>query len=140
MRVVVWGLGYVGTVSAACLAELGHDVTGVETNQIKIDSMNSETSAIREPELSDLIKVGVSGGRLRAVEEGAPWINQADISLVCVGTPSAADGNAVTNFVENVARQIGCALRESSNYHVVVVRSTVFPGTVRHVVGALVEQ
>jgi GDP-mannose 6-dehydrogenase len=140
MRVVVWGLGYVGTVSAACLAELGHEVIGVETNQIKVEVLNSGTSAIREPGLSNLIKTGVSSGRLRAVQAGASCVKGADVSLICVGTPSAADGNSSLDFLRNVSCEIGRGLKHTTNYHAVVVRSTVFPGTVRKFVGPILEE
>src|SRR5436190_21705583 len=102
MRILVWGLGYVGTVSAACLAELGHDVIGVEANPIKVEALNAGASAIREPGLADLIRKAVLAGRLKAVREGTAFVAGADISLVCVGTPSAADGNPALKFVQNV--------------------------------------
>ena len=84
MRVIVWGLGYVGTVSAACLADLGHDVIGVEPNLRKVDAMNAGESVTREPGLNDLIKKGVREGRVRSTQDGAPWVSRSDVSLICV--------------------------------------------------------
>lgn len=140
LRVVVWGLGYVGTVSAACLAELGHDVVGVEPNASKVDALNAGTSAIREPGLAELVRKGVCAGRLLATQDGAPWMSGADISLICVGTPSTPDGSPSLDFIRRVAGEIGRGLKHASKYHVVVVRSTVFPGTGRGVVAPLVEE
>src|SRR6185436_13766975 len=102
MRVVIWGLGYVGTVSAACLANLGHDVVGVETNPTKVEALNNGECAIREPGLDELVRKGIASGRLRAVRDGSSWIGRSDISLICVGTPSAAEGNPALKYVRSV--------------------------------------
>ena len=82
MRVLVWGLGYVGTVSAACLAHLGHEVVGVEPNPIKVAAVNAGSSAVKEPDLDRLIRQAVDAGRLRAVDEGAALVPWADVSLI----------------------------------------------------------
>jgi GDP-mannose 6-dehydrogenase len=140
MRVVIWGLGYVGTVSAACLANLGHEVVGVETNPTKVEALNNGECAIREPGLDELVRQGIASGRLRAVHDGSSWISRSDMSLICVGTPSAAEGNPALNYVRNVAAEIGSGLRKADNYHVVVIRSTVFPGTIRNIVSQIVEE
>lgn len=140
MRIIVWGLGYVGTVSAACLARLGHDVVAVEPNATKVEALNAGRSAIKEPGLDDLVSKMVSEGRLRASCNSGALISKADMSLICVGTPSAADGSAVLDYVRNVAMDIGSGMRNGTNYHVVVLRSTVFPGTVRNVLKPLLEE
>ncbi len=140
MRVLVWGLGYVGTVTAACLAEMGHDVVGVDPSVPKVDAINAGRSAIKEPELPELVARGVSAGRLKAAAEGASRVAEADFSLVCVGTPSAADGSPVLDFLRRVAEDIGRGLRSSARPHVVIVRSTVFPGTTRSVFLPILEQ
>src|SRR5919199_836186 len=140
MRILVWGLGYVGTVSAACLAQLGHDIVGVEPNLTKVEALNAGHSAIKEPGLDHLVSQMVGLRRLRATQDGVPLIPWADISLICVGTPAAADGSPVLDYVRNVARDIGRGLREKTDYHVVVLRSTVFPGTMRHVLRPIFEE
>src|SRR4029450_7633232 len=129
MRVIVWGLGYVGTVSAACLAQLGHEVIGVEPNLPKVEALNAGNCAIKEPGLEHLVSQVVAAGRLRAMQLGMGLLPWADGSLVCVGTPAAAGGGRVLDYACNVAREIGQGLRETAHYHVVVLRSTVFPGT-----------
>ena len=140
MRVLVWGLGYVGTVSAACLAQLGHEVIGVEPNLTKVEAINAGYCAIKEPGLDHLVSQMVGTGRLRATQDGVSLLRWADISLICVGTPAAADGSPVLDYVCNVATDIGHGLQETTHYHVVVLRSTVFSGTVCKVVGALLEK
>ena len=140
MRVLVWGLGYVGTVSAACLAELGHDVIGVETSRAKVESLNAGVSAIREPGLDTLVRKAVSSRKLRAVYEGETSVQHTDISLVCVGTPSTVEGGPTLDFLRSVARDIGRGLKQATNEHVVVIRSTVFPGTLRNVIVPILEE
>jgi len=140
MRVIVWGLGYVGTVSAACLARLGHEVVGVEPNPAKVDALNAGRTVIKEPGLDSLIRETVAKGRLRAQHDGIPLIPWAELSLVCVGTPSAADGAPVLDYLRNVAIELARGLRESAGYHAVVLRSTVFPGTSRRTLIPLLEE
>lgn len=140
MRIIVWGLGYVGTVSAACLAQLGHEVTGVETNLTKVEALNAGQCAIKEPGLESLVSRTVAMGRLRATQDGVSLISGADVSLICVGTPSAADGSPVLEYVRSVAIDIGRGLRDATRYHVVVLRSTVFPGTARNFLVQLLEE
>lgn len=131
MRVIVWGLGYVGTVVAACLAQSGHDVIGVELSEEKVRTFNQGRSPLKEPDLDELIQEGIAEGRLRAVTDGVQYVPWADVSLICVGTPSMADGSPMLDYIDGVAQQIGQGLRKSERYHVVVLRSTVFPGVSR---------
>src|SRR6185437_489724 len=131
---------YVGTVSAACLAQLGHEVIGVEPHAAKVKAINSGRSAIKEPNLDQLVSDGVASGRLRATQEGGPLIATADVSLICVGTPSAADGGQNLSYLRKVASEIGGGLRQAKQYHVVVVRSTLFPGTTRNALRELLEE
>lgn len=131
MNILVWGLGYVGTVVSACFAELGHHVIGVETNPEKVDVFNSGRSPIKEPGLDELIQQGLDSGRLRAVTSGTEYVPWADVSLICVGTPSAPDGSPVLDYIESVAKALGRGLRESNKHHTVVLRSTVFPHVTR---------
>lgn len=131
MRVIVWGLGYVGTVVAACLAQSGHDVIGVELSEEKVRTFNQGRSPLKEPDLDELIQEGIAEGRLRAVTDGVEYVPWADVSLICVGTPSMADGSPMLDYIDGVAQQIGQGLKKSERYHVVVLRSTVFPGVSR---------
>lgn len=140
MRILVWGLGYVGTVSAACLARAGHDVTGVEPNITKVEAINAGRTAVFEPGLQDIIADAVAAGRLRATSHGAELVSESDLSLICVGTPSAADGRSVLSYVENVAEEIGKGFGTGGEYHVVALRSTVPPGTTRNVVLPILEK
>ena len=134
MNVSVFGLGYVGSVSAACFAEDGHTVVGVDVNPGKVASLNEGRSPIVEKGLEDLIRDNVANGRLRATTSTAEAVRDSDISLVCVGTPSRKNGSLDLTYLERVAEQIGDALKDKSSYHVVVVRSTVLPGTTHQVV------
>jgi len=140
MRVIVWGLGYVGTVVAACLAQAGHDVIGVELNEEKVKAFNGGRSPLKEPGLDELIQQGIALERLHAVTDGVQYVPWADVSLICVGTPSMADGSPMLDYIKGVAQQIGSGLKQSERYHVVVLRSTVFPGVTRDFLLPLLEQ
>jgi GDP-mannose 6-dehydrogenase len=134
MRVSVFGLGYVGSVSAASFAADGHDVVGVDVNPSKVESINDGRSPIVEPGLDALIDESRRAGRLRATTSTAEAVQETELSLVCVGTPSRRNGSLDLTYLERVCEQIGEALREKHAYHVVVVRSTVLPGTTHGVV------
>ena len=129
MKVSVFGLGYVGTVSAASLAADGHTVVGVDVNPDKVAAVNAGHSPIVEPGLDELLASGVADGRLRATTDAAEAVHASEASLLCVGTPSRRNGSLDLTYLERVSEQIGRALRDTSTYHVVVVRSTVLPGT-----------
>jgi GDP-mannose 6-dehydrogenase len=134
MRVSVFGLGYVGCVSAASLADDDHRVIGVDVNEEKVAAVNAGRSPIVEPGLDQVLDRAVAAGRLRATTNPAEAVGASDVSIVCVGTPSRRNGSLDLAYLERVCRQIGAALREKSAYHVVVVRSTVLPGTTHGVV------
>jgi GDP-mannose 6-dehydrogenase len=134
VNVSVFGLGYVGSVSAACFAEDGHTVIGVDVAAAKVASLNEGRSPIVEKDLDHLIKDNTANGRLRATTSTDEAIRETDISLICVGTPSRKNGSLDLTYLERVAEQIGAALKDKDGYHVVVVRSTVLPGTTHDVV------
>lgn len=134
MKVAVIGIGYVGAVSAACLARDGHDVIAVDVNRTKVAAIAAGEAPIIEPGLSDITKAVAASGRLRATTDVAAAIAEADLCLVCVGTPSDAAGGLELGHVTRVAGEIGAALRKREGYHSVVVRSTILPGTMDGVV------
>ncbi len=130
MRVSVFGLGYVGAVSVACLARDGHQVIGVDVDAQKLRLIESGRAPVVEDGIQEVMESAVSSGRLAVTNDGAAAIATSELSFVCVGTPSRANGSQDTSIVLRVAEQIGEALREKKDFHVVVIRSTVPPGTV----------
>src|SRR6266496_5569057 len=134
MNLSVYGIGYVGCVSAACFAKEGHDVTGVDVNPTKVEIINSGNSPIVEPGIGELIQEAVNAGQLRATTSAAEAVNKSAVSLVCVGTPSNANGSLDLRYVTRVCDEIGAALRTKEERHVVVIRSTMLPGTIENVV------
>ncbi|MAM86581.1 MAG: GDP-mannose dehydrogenase [unclassified Hahellaceae] len=139
MDISIFGLGYVGAVCSACLAHSGHRIIGVDVSQLKIDLVNSGRSPIVEHGLGELIAEGVTNGRLRASTDVRNAVLETSVSFVCVGTPSNANGSLATHYLEAVCRQIGEVLAEKEHYHLVVIRSTVLPGTVLDLVLPLLE-
>ncbi len=140
MNVSIFGLGYVGSVSAAALVAEGHTVTGLDANPEKVAMVSAGRSPIVEPGLPELIADGVAAGRLRATTDTVAAVRDTDVSLVCVGTPSRRNGSLDLSYLERVSEQIGCALRDKNAYHVVVVRSTVLPGTTHGIVIPAIER
>jgi GDP-mannose 6-dehydrogenase len=134
MRVSIFGLGYVGCVSAACFAARGHEVTGVDVNELKVNLINQGTSPVVEPGLADLIRESVNVKRLRATTDAVAAVRDSDISLVCVGTPSNHNGSLNLSYIKRACQQIGEALEAKGRYHIVVMRSTMLPGTVESTV------
>ena len=128
MRVSVFGLGYVGCVTSACLAKAGHEVVGVDLNRDKVEMISAARSPIVEPGLGDLLAEVVFSGRLRATDSTAEAVQATDLALICVGTPGRGNGQLDTSAVERVGEEIGRALRGRDRY-TVVLRSTVLPGT-----------
>lgn len=128
-RISVFGLGYVGCVSAACFAKEGHEVVGVDVNQSKVDMINQGISTIVEHGIGDLVAEMRRSGRMRATTDVREAVLATDISLVCVGTPSKPNGALELGFVERVCEQIGAALKDKSTRHTVIIRSTVLPGS-----------
>jgi GDP-mannose 6-dehydrogenase len=134
VKASVFGLGYVGSVSAASFAADGHTVVGVDVNAAKVDSVNEGRSPIVEPGLDALLRETRASGHLRATTDTAEAVHATELSLVCVGTPSRKNGSLDLSYLERVCEQIGDALRDKDDYHVVVVRSTVLPGTTHAIV------
>lgn len=134
MRIAVFGLGYVGSVTAGCLTRDGHEVVGVDLSTTKLEMLARGQSPVVEPELGRLLEDAVSAGRLRATADPVAAVASTDLSLVCVGTPSKRTGQLDLRHVEHVMEEIGTALRGVDRFHVVVLRSTVLPGTTRNVV------
>jgi GDP-mannose 6-dehydrogenase len=129
VNISVFGLGYVGSVSAACFASLGHTVIGVDVSSMKVDLINSGKSPVIESDLEALVEAMASQGRLKATTCAKDAVAQSDLSLVCVGTPSSSNGNLELKYVERVCQDIGKALASKTGFHVVVIRSTVLPGS-----------
>jgi len=129
MRVSIFGLGYVGCVSAASLAAEGHEIVGVDVNPEKVGAINEGRSPIVEPGLEELLKRGVAQKRLRATTDTSEAVYATDLSLICVVTPSRKNGSLDLTYLTRVCEQIGDVLKDKPGYHVVVVRSTVLPGT-----------
>ena len=134
MKISILGLGYVGTVSAGCLASGGHGVIGVDPVQTKVDLINNGQSPIIEAEIGELIASSVAGGRLSATVDVAHAIRETELSFVCVGTPSQPNGNLDLQYIKRVCEEIGQALKEKHEWHTVVIRSTILPGTMCQVV------
>ncbi|MHB2031982.1 MAG: UDP-glucose dehydrogenase family protein [Gemmatimonadaceae bacterium] len=133
VNVSVFGLGYVGCVSAACFARAGHHVVGVDVADAKVALVNAGKSPIFEPGINEAIGETVRSGALRATVDAAEAVRGSDVSLICVGTPSLESGGIDRQFLWTVARQIGEALRGKSTFHVIAQRSTALPGTVEEV-------
>lgn len=134
MKISIFGLGYVGAVSAGCLATDGHDVIGVDPNRTKVDLINQGTTPIIEKDIGEMISKTVKDGKLRATTDVRDAVLNTDMSLICVGTPSQLNGNLDLSHVRKVCEQIGEAIKEKNSFHVVVARSTMLPGSMRAVV------
>jgi GDP-mannose 6-dehydrogenase len=130
----VFGLGYVGTVTAACLAHKGHNVFGVDLSDAKVKALQSGRSPVVEPRVETLIAEGHVGGRLNATSDSEYSVLNSQISFLCVGTPSLRNGKLDLGHIEPVCREIGKTLKKKSEFHLVVLRSTVLPGTTESIV------
>ena len=133
MKVSIFGLGYVGCVTAACLAKAGHEVWGVDISQDKVEMINAGRSPIIEEDLEEMILKGRTRGYLQATTNPLEAVLSTEISLVCVGTPNNGNGSLDLGGIKAVSQQIGGALSRKSSYHCVIFKSTVLPGTVRSV-------
>lgn len=140
MRISIFGLGYVGTVSAGCLADQGHQVIGVDPVLTKVNLVNSGQSPIIETEISEIIYATVKTGLLRGTIDATQAVHNTELSFVCVGTPSQANGNLDLRYIRRICEQIGEALKTKVERHTVVIRSTILPGTMHGTVIPTLEQ
>jgi GDP-mannose 6-dehydrogenase len=140
LKVSVFGLGYVGAVSAACLAHEGHEVIGVDRSLTKVDLINAGQSPIIEADIREIIASAVEAGRLRATQDAVGAIEDTDLSFVCVGTPSQINGNLDLTYIRRVCEEIGSAIRSKAARHTIVIRSTILPGTMRRIVIPILEE
>jgi GDP-mannose 6-dehydrogenase len=140
LRISIFGLGYVGTVSAGCLAHDGHEVIGVDPVRTKVELINAGHSPIIEADIAEIIASTVRLGRLRATEDQDQAIRDTELSFVCVGTPSQTNGNLDLRYIRRVCELIGQALRNKPTRHTVVIRSTILPGTMHQIVIPVLEE
>jgi GDP-mannose 6-dehydrogenase len=140
VKISVFGMGYVGTVSAGCLAQEGHEVIGVDPVRTKVDLINSGNSPIVEVDIGEIIAANVASKRLRATDDQEEAIRKTELSFVCVGTPSQANGNLDLTHMRRVCELIGMALKNKEARHTVVIRSTILPGTMRGIVIPTLEE
>jgi UDPglucose 6-dehydrogenase len=140
MRISVFGLGYVGLTFGVCLASRGFEVTGVDVDKNRVEAVNGGEPPFYEPGLSELLREALGKGFFRATTDARDAVLASDASFICVGTPSAPDGSADLKYVEAAARAVGKALRGKEKWHLVVVRSTVPPGTTGGLVKRALEE
>jgi GDP-mannose 6-dehydrogenase len=140
MKISIFGIGYVGCVSAACLARAGHEVVGVDVNPTKVEIINNGTSPIVEPGISDVIADVVKTKKLSATTDTVHAVKTTDVSLVCVGTPSKPNGSLDLGHVRRVCEEIGAALATKNERHTIVIRSTMLPGSVESVAQPALEE
>jgi len=140
MKISIFGLGYVGAVSAGCLANEGHIVIGVDSAQVKVDLINEGKTPIIEKDIGEMIEAAVASGYLRATTDAVEAVRETEISLICVGTPSQLNGNLDLKYVRKVCEEIGAAIKEKAARHIVVCRSTMLPGSMRNVVIPILEE
>ena len=140
MKISIFGLGYVGTVSAGCLAREGHEVIGVDPVRTKVDLVNAGRSPVIEAEIGEIIATAVKSGSLRATADQDQALRETELSFVCVGTPSQVNGNLDVAYVRRVCELIGQTLKTKSTRHTVVIRSTILPGTMHGIVIPVLEE
>ena len=131
MNISVFGLGYVGAVSCACFAKLGHQVIGVDVNEQKVQLILGGKSPIVEKDLDEYVAEGIKKGTIHATTDVADAVRDTDISIVCVGTPSQMNGNIDLTYIYKVCSEIAMALKQKESFHTIVIRSTVIPGTIK---------
>lgn len=137
MNLSIFGLGYVGAVSAACFSKLGHKVIGVDLDSNKINLINDGKSPIIEQDLDEYMKDGVKNKLIEATKDAEYAVEKSDVSIICVGTPSQINGSIDLSYIYNVVEEIGSLLKRKNTFHSVVIRSTVIPGTIENCVSII---
>jgi GDP-mannose 6-dehydrogenase len=140
MKISVFGLGYVGSVVCACLAESGYEIVGVDVDPVKVDVLNRGDSPVVESVLGPLLRRAVMSGAIWATRDASEAVQSSDLSLICVGTPCSHSGTVDLRALRRVCTDIGQALRTIDHFHSIVLRSTVLPGTTRAIVLPILEQ
>jgi GDP-mannose 6-dehydrogenase len=140
LRISIFGMGYVGTVSAGCLARDGHEIVGIDPIRTKVDLINAGCAPIIEADIGEIVAEAVKAHKLRATGDQNQAVGETDLSFVCVGTPSQANGNLDLTYILRVCEQIGEAIKNKSDRHTVVIRSTVLPGTMRQLIIPILEK
>src|SRR5580704_15345359 len=140
MKISIFGLGYVGAVSLACLARDGHEVTGVDIDQSKLDMIRAARSPIVEEGIQELMRDVVRSGRVTVTSDARAAMLATELSFICVGTPSEANGNQDLSAILRLAEQMGAALRDKPDFHTFVVRSTIQPGTIEERIAPVLER
>lgn len=140
MKISIFGLGYVGAVSLACLARDGHQITGVDVDQNKLDMISSGKTPVVEEGMIELMQQVVNSGRVTVTQDVVEALSDSEISMICVGTPSANNGSQDLSAMLRLTRQIGKAMREKSSFHIFVFRSTLVPGSVEDLLRPLIEE
>jgi len=140
MKISIFGLGYVGAVSAGCLAKDGHTVVGVDPYQPKVDLINAGKTPVIEKDIGEIMEKAVADGLLSATQDVRQAVFDTEISLICVGTPSQANGSLDLKYVHKVCEEIGATLKEKEEFHVVVARSTMLPGSMKSIVIPVLEE
>jgi GDP-mannose 6-dehydrogenase len=140
LKISIFGMGYVGTVSAGCLARDGHEVIGIDPIDTKVDLINSGCTPIVEAEIGEIVAEAVKTQRLRATSDQNQAVLETDLSFVCVGTPSQVNGNLDLTYIRRVCEQIGQAIKNKADRHTIVIRSTVLPGTMRQMIIPVLEE
>ncbi len=140
MKISVFGIGYVGAVTSACLCDSGHEVIALDKDKVKVDCFKDGRTPIIEADLDRLIAENVKNGRLKATMDVQEAIEQSEISLICVGTPSREDGSLDLAYVEQVCEEIGAAIKDKNEFHTVVLRSTMVPGSAKNICQPILEK
>ena len=138
-KISIFGLGYVGCVSLGCLAQNGNNVIGVDIEPSKVDLINQGKATIIEKDIDKIVAEQHKTGRIRATTDVKDAVSNSDLSIICVGTPSAPEGHLNLDYIFKTAQQIGSALKDKNRFHVIAIRSTVLPGT-NMIVGQNIEQ